>query len=161
MATTDTIDEAKVEAFAGKAIGDLAGAMTTLFCAVGDRLGLMKTLAAHGPATSDELAQRADVQERYAREWLRGFEGQLERAPANAAHAELTERVNFERRDVARDGLPARFDLITTFDVVHDAVDPLAVMRAIRAGLELRERHARRRGPVQRPLPPDRVKERP
>jgi 2-polyprenyl-3-methyl-5-hydroxy-6-metoxy-1,4-benzoquinol methylase len=64
------------------------------------------------------------------------FEGQLARARQNAVSAGLGERVTFARRDVAAEGLPERFDVITTFDVVHDAVDPLALLRAIRAGLE-------------------------
>jgi 2-polyprenyl-3-methyl-5-hydroxy-6-metoxy-1,4-benzoquinol methylase len=64
------------------------------------------------------------------------FEGQLARARHNAASAGLWDRITFERRDVAAAGLPARFDVITTFDVVHDAVDPLALLKAIRAGLE-------------------------
>ncbi|MGH2760355.1 MAG: class I SAM-dependent methyltransferase [Actinomycetota bacterium] len=70
--TTDApaVDEAKVGEFLGKALTDMAGAMTVLQCAIGDRLGLFKDLAAHGPATSDELAQRAGLNERYAREWL-------------------------------------------------------------------------------------------
>jgi SAM-dependent methyltransferase len=34
------------------------------------------------------------------------------------------------------DGLPERYDLINTFDVVHDAVDPLGLVRAIRQALE-------------------------
>ena len=64
------------------------------------------------------------------------FAGQLARARQNAASAGLGDRITFERRDVAADGLPERFDVITTFDVVHDAVDPLALLKAIRAGLE-------------------------
>ena len=42
------VDEAKVEAFMGKVLGDFCGAMATLLCALGDRLGLFKALAA-GP----------------------------------------------------------------------------------------------------------------
>jgi SAM-dependent methyltransferase len=42
--------------------------------------------------------------------------------------------VRFERRDVA-DGLPGTYDLITTFDVVHDMVRPRRALRAIRAAL--------------------------
>jgi hypothetical protein len=38
-----------------------------------DRLGLFKNLAVHGPATSEELAERAGIRERYAREWLGGM----------------------------------------------------------------------------------------
>src|SRR5690348_369949 len=84
MTATQTIDEAAVEAFAGRALGDLGGAMTTLFCALGDRLGLLKSLAADGPATSDELAARLGLDERYVREWLRGMNaaGYLEYALA-------------------------------------------------------------------------------
>ena len=35
----------------------------------------------------------------------------------------------------AADGLPERFDVITTFDVVHDAVDPLGCSASIRDAL--------------------------
>ncbi len=266
----EALDQSHVEAFAGKALGDMAGLMTTLFCVVGDRLGLFASLAHGGPATSEELASRAGVDERYAREWLRGltaadyleqdratgkfsipaahvpvlaeeggpwffggvyqetagalpvlgrvidvfrggggvaqseytpdlwagmerftgawfdhllvpvwlpalpevarrledgadvadvgcgagralirlaesypksrfvgydaFEGQLERARANAAAAGVEDRVRFELFDAAK-GLPERYDVITTFDVVHDAVDPLGLLRSIRAAL--------------------------
>jgi 2-polyprenyl-3-methyl-5-hydroxy-6-metoxy-1,4-benzoquinol methylase len=272
MAATETIDEAAVEAFVGRALGDLGGAMTTLFCALGDRLGLLKALSAEGPATSEDLAARLGLNERYVREWLRGmtaagylkyqpgterfslpaehapvlaqetgpvffggvyqelvgslaafervadgfragggtpqeaypadfwegmerftagwfenlllsewlpavpeihaklehgatvadvgcgagraviklagafpnsrcsgydaFDRQLARARQNAASAGLEDRITFDHRDVAADGLPKRFDVITTFDVVHDAIDPLALLKAIRAGLE-------------------------
>src|SRR5689334_21891213 len=65
-----TADPAKVEAFLGKVFGDTIGLMTTTMASIGDRLGLFKDLARRGPATSVELAERAGVQERYAREWL-------------------------------------------------------------------------------------------
>jgi hypothetical protein len=71
-ATTPVPDQAKVEEFVGKAIGDFSGAMTTVLCALGDRLGLFKELAA-GPANSDELARRAGIDPRYALEWLRAM----------------------------------------------------------------------------------------
>ena len=50
-----------------------AAAITVLMCSIGDRLGLFKCLATQGPATSTELAERAHIHERYAREWLRGM----------------------------------------------------------------------------------------
>src|SRR5215216_1843300 len=37
---------------------------------VGDRLGLYRALATHGPLTVAELAGTARIDERYAREWL-------------------------------------------------------------------------------------------
>jgi hypothetical protein len=46
------------------------GAMD-LFCVyLGDRLGLYRALADHGPSTSEQLAVVAAVSERYVREWL-------------------------------------------------------------------------------------------
>jgi len=86
MTTAQTVDEARLEAFVGRAIGDLGGAMTTLFCALGDRLGLFKSLSDNGPATSDELSARLGLQERYVREWLRGMTaaGYLEHDPESA-----------------------------------------------------------------------------
>jgi len=58
----------------------------------------------------------------------------IEQARRNAAAAGVTDRAAFTVADVAS-GLPERFDVITTFDVVHDAVDPLGVLRAIRDAL--------------------------
>jgi 2-polyprenyl-3-methyl-5-hydroxy-6-metoxy-1,4-benzoquinol methylase len=266
---TPVVDEAKVEEFVGKAIGDFSGAMTTLLCAIGDRLDLFKKLA-EGPATSEALAAGAGIDPRYALEWLRamasagyiahdresgqyslppehvpvlaeeagpmfmcgGFsmlpgamgvfdqlverfragggvsqdqygaswwegmqrfsEGwvknmlvpvwipampdlqakleagarcadvgcgagrasiklaqefpntthvgydmsnaQLDRARANAEAAGLGDRVRFEKLDVS-EGLPEKFDVITTFDVVHDSVDPQGLVSAVHDGL--------------------------
>ena len=56
------------------------------------------------------------------------------RATANAREAGVSDRVGFEELDVAK-GLPAEFDVITTFDVVHDAVDPLQLLQSIRRSL--------------------------
>ncbi|HJW37720.1 MAG TPA: class I SAM-dependent methyltransferase [Candidatus Udaeobacter sp.] len=56
------------------------------------------------------------------------------RATANAREAGVSGRVRFEERDVSK-GLPVRFDVITTFDVVHDAVDPLQLLQSIRRAL--------------------------
>src|SRR5260370_7402912 len=56
------------------------------------------------------------------------------RATANAREAGVSDRVRFEERDVSK-GLPAQFDVITTFDVVHDAVDPLQLLQSIRRSL--------------------------
>jgi SAM-dependent methyltransferase len=56
------------------------------------------------------------------------------RATANAREAGVSDRVRFEERDVSK-GLPAQFDVITTFDVVHDAVDPLHLLQSIRSAL--------------------------
>lgn len=54
----------------------------------------------------------------------------IERARRNAAAAGVADRVTFEIVNGTQ--LPAgKFDLVTTFDVVHDAVDPVALMSSI------------------------------
>ncbi len=260
----------KTEALVGKVLGDTSGMLTTIMAAIGDRLGLFKALAEQGPATSAELASRAGIQERYAREWLGGmacagyleydpkgrrfslppehapvlaqengpfffggahqmltgmvrplsqlleafrqgggvpqsaydenmwegmtrftngwfdnllvqlwipavpevgaklkkgaqvadvgcgygraliklaqafpqcrctgydiYEPMIARARANAEAAGVSTRVKYEALDAA-EGLPEQFDLITTFDVVHDSPDPMRLLRAIRRAL--------------------------
>jgi len=269
MATQQSIDPAMVEAFLSKAMVDTTSAVVMVMASIGDRLGLFKKLA-EAPATSEELAERAHVNERYAREWLSemacagyleydpgsarftlppehvpvlaqeggpfffggayqflmaqlgsynqllqafqqgggipmeaydpslwegmarfsaGFfehqlvpvclaampevQAKLERgalvadvgcgqgraliklaqsypqsryvgydafapavaaARANAEAAGVADHMRFECLDVS-EGLPQQYDVITTFDVVHDAVDPRRLLRAIRQGL--------------------------
>jgi 2-polyprenyl-3-methyl-5-hydroxy-6-metoxy-1,4-benzoquinol methylase len=266
MTTQQTIDQAKADAFVGKVLADTAALAVTVMSSIGDRLGLFKNLAEQGPATSEELAERAHVNERYTREWLgamasagyveydpasrhftlppehvpvlaqeggpvffggvqeellglagpvnqlmqafrsgggvpmeaydpstwegisrftsgwfenllvpvwlpampeaqaklgRGalvadvgcghgkaliklaqtyprsryvgydsFALSIEQAKANAQAAGVGDRVRFEQRDVS-EGLPEKYDVITTFDVVHDAVNPRGLLRAI------------------------------
>jgi len=266
MSVAASIDSAKQEAFVGQVLANTSAAMVTTLAALGDRLGLFKTLAASGPATSAEIAARAGIVERYAREWLGGmtsagyvtydaatgrfalppehvaaladeggpmffggvyemllsassvvdrvaeafragggvpqsaydnrfwdgmerfsggwydnllvqrwlpampdvqrrlrdgadvadvgcgrgralirlaqaypasryvgydaFAPSVGRATAHAREAGVADRVRYEVRDAASD-LPGRFDVITTFDVIHDAVDPVAVLRSI------------------------------
>jgi 2-polyprenyl-3-methyl-5-hydroxy-6-metoxy-1,4-benzoquinol methylase len=69
MTVQQSIDQAKTEAFVGKVLTDVTSTVTTVMASIGDRLGLFKHLAS-SPATSVELAKRAHIDERYAREWL-------------------------------------------------------------------------------------------
>ena len=268
--TPAPVDPEKVHAFAGKVLTDTSGLTVTILAALGDRLGLFKTLVAHGPSTSTEFAKVAGINERYAREWLGGmtsagyiqynpatgrfalphehvpvlaeeggptffggahqmllgtfgvldqltqafrqgggvrqpaysedwwagmerfsagwfenfllqewipamprvrealeggadvadvgcnrgraliklakafprsrfvgydvFEPAIGHANKHATEAGVADRIRFEQRDVSK-GLPEQFDVITTFDVIHDAVDPLGLLRTIRHAL--------------------------
>ena len=64
------IDEAKLNDFVGKALGDLGGAVTAALVVIGDKLGLYRAMAGAGPLTPAELAERTGTTERYVREWL-------------------------------------------------------------------------------------------
>jgi 2-polyprenyl-3-methyl-5-hydroxy-6-metoxy-1,4-benzoquinol methylase len=68
------------------------------------------------------------------------FEPLVERAAANAQAAGVAERVQFQALDGAW-GLPEQYDIITTFDVVHDAPDPLQLLRTIHQGLRAQGRY--------------------
>lgn len=64
------IDRAKVEAFADRVVDDIAAAMSGVMVNLGHKLGLYRAMAGSGPLTSDELARRTGLHERYVREWL-------------------------------------------------------------------------------------------
>src|SRR6202022_2695397 len=64
------IDEAKLNEFLGRAVGDIGAGMSAALVLLGDKLGLYKALAKSGPLTPAELAQRTGTAERYVREWL-------------------------------------------------------------------------------------------
>jgi SAM-dependent methyltransferase len=62
------------------------------------------------------------------------FPPSIARATATAEAAGVGDRVRFAAHDAAQ-GLPERFDVITSFDVVHDSADPPALLRAIHDAL--------------------------
>jgi 2-polyprenyl-3-methyl-5-hydroxy-6-metoxy-1,4-benzoquinol methylase len=56
--------------FAGRLFASALGAADILAAYLGDRLGWYRSLAAEGPSTVAELAERTGTSARYAREWL-------------------------------------------------------------------------------------------
>ena len=66
--TTDHAE--RRDAVAGRIGAAILGALDAQAIYLGDRLGLYRALADGGPATAPELAERAGIHRRYAREWL-------------------------------------------------------------------------------------------
>jgi 2-polyprenyl-3-methyl-5-hydroxy-6-metoxy-1,4-benzoquinol methylase len=66
--TAAELDMDKLHAFVGKMLGDLGGAFSVPTVRIGIRLGLFDALA-QGPATSEQLAAKTGLAERYVREW--------------------------------------------------------------------------------------------
>jgi SAM-dependent methyltransferase len=64
------IDPDKLNATLFRMIADVAAAATGPLVVLGERLGLFRALAAHGPLSSQELAAKTGCHERYLREWL-------------------------------------------------------------------------------------------
>jgi SAM-dependent methyltransferase len=65
-----TIDQGKLDEFLGKVVGDVGSAMSAVLVVIGDKLGLYRAMAQHGPLSPSELAQRTETAERYVHEWL-------------------------------------------------------------------------------------------
>ncbi len=68
--STPTLDETRVTAFAQRMTGTLNDAFLAFMVSIGHQTGLLDTMARLPPATSDEIARAAGLQERYVREWL-------------------------------------------------------------------------------------------
>ncbi len=66
------IDRKKVQKFAEKALGFLTGSVTSGMIFLGDRMGLYRALDGAGPITSEDLAEKTGLHERWLREWLEG-----------------------------------------------------------------------------------------
>jgi 2-polyprenyl-3-methyl-5-hydroxy-6-metoxy-1,4-benzoquinol methylase len=98
----DAAAEARRDALVGRLFEATLGAFDLLVIQLGLELGLFAALREQGPATAEELASRAGVDERYAREWLEhqavagildvaeaSDEGATRRYSLPAAHAEV------------------------------------------------------------------------
>ena len=68
--TQPQLDPARAEAFAGSMVNLLNNSCLGLMTAIGHRTGLFDTLAELPESTSAQIAEAANLQERYVREWL-------------------------------------------------------------------------------------------
>lgn len=66
------MNEAKLQEFMGRLVGDMGGAAIMANVILGDELGLYRAMADGRPVTPDELAQRTGCHARLVREWLNG-----------------------------------------------------------------------------------------
>lgn len=109
------IDEQRMQAFLGKAVGDLGAAMSAVLMLVGDELGLYRGLA-QGPQTPAELAARTGTHERYIAEWLgnQAAGGYVEYDPASGRYS-LDEEQAFCLADPA-----SPVDLPGAYHIVED-----------------------------------------
>src|SRR5260370_411756 len=155
------IDEDKLNDLLGRFVADLGATAHARNVVIGDRLGLYRGLAVVGPADAATLAEHTGTGERYVAEWLRGqAAGGYVSTDETATRYWLTEEQRraivepggggLARKAIAEAGLGARvsldvasaadfpgtgYDLVTTFDCLHDMGDPVAAARHIREAL--------------------------
>ncbi|MEX2171402.1 MAG: class I SAM-dependent methyltransferase [Pirellulales bacterium] len=70
VAEPPELDQTQVDQFMQRLVGTLTSATTALMLSIGHRTGLFDALAGREPATSQQIAQWAGLNERYVREWL-------------------------------------------------------------------------------------------
>lgn len=68
--TGSTVDSKKAEAFAARLLHALNEGAFCLMASIGHRAGLFDAMRDQAPQTSQEIASRAGLNERYVREWL-------------------------------------------------------------------------------------------
>lgn len=67
---TAEFDQARADAFVEKLLGVLNNGALSLMTGIGHRTGLFDKMAEMRPASSQEIAEKAGLNERYVREWL-------------------------------------------------------------------------------------------
>lgn len=103
---------------------------------VGDRLGLYRALAEGGPSTAADLARRAGIDERYAREWLeqQAVAGILEVATESAEDSKRAYRLPPGHAEVLLDRDSLNYLLPITWAIPGLAATLPALLRAYRQG---------------------------
>lgn len=66
----ESVDAARLEAFAGKVMSDIGGGLACLLAFIGDQTGVYRAMRDHGRAPVESIAAKAGVDPRYLLEWL-------------------------------------------------------------------------------------------
>lgn len=125
------LNEAKLNEFMGRFVGDIGAVMHAATIVVGDQLGLYKRLA-EGPSTAENLARATGTDARYLREWLsaQAASGYVEYDPASQQFS-LSEEQAFA---LAEEGSPAFIPGAFQIAVAQFKAIP-KMMQAMRTGL--------------------------
>jgi SAM-dependent methyltransferase len=99
------VDTGKVEEFAGKVVGDVAGAMALFMAYIGDQSGVYAAMDGAGPLSAEDLAAQTGMNARYLREWLsaNAVAGYVEYDPASDKFNLTQEQATV----LSREGQPA------------------------------------------------------
>ncbi len=127
MSTTrvrSDFDRTKAEAFAGRFLTALNNGALCLMASVGHRTGLFDVMSTLPPATSEEIAARTDLNERYVREWLGAMvtAGVVEVDPATTRFSLPAEHAAFLTRAAAADNLAVFAQYISLLGGVEDDI---------------------------------------
>lgn len=126
----------RTKALVERLFQDAVGALELYTVYLGERLGLYRSLAEDGSATSSELAERTGTAERYVREWLEhhASSGLLEVDDAKAGPLVRRYRLPPEHIPVLADSDDVHYEAYKGVDIVRAGRPLPELVEAFRAG---------------------------
>jgi 2-polyprenyl-3-methyl-5-hydroxy-6-metoxy-1,4-benzoquinol methylase len=120
----DQFDAAKAESFAENLLGVLNNSALALMTAIGHRTELFDTLADLPPATSQQIADAAGLNERYVREWLNAMvTGRfIDYNPADKTYSLPAEHAAFLTRAAGADNIAPFSQYVSVLGGVEDQI---------------------------------------
>jgi 2-polyprenyl-3-methyl-5-hydroxy-6-metoxy-1,4-benzoquinol methylase len=122
--TTRELDQAKSEAFAERMIGILNDAALALMTSIGHRTGLFDVMVGLPPSTSQQIADAANLNERYVREWLAAMVvgGIVEDYPNDGTYRLPQEHAAWLTRAASPDNIAVTAQFIPLMGCVEDGI---------------------------------------
>jgi 2-polyprenyl-3-methyl-5-hydroxy-6-metoxy-1,4-benzoquinol methylase len=120
----ESYNSKKAEAFGGRLLAALNDGAFCLMASIGHRTGLFDALRGQPPMTSDELAARAALNERYVREWLGAMvtAGAVEVNPGTGRFHLPAEHAAYLTRAAAADNLSVFAQYVGLLGCVEDEI---------------------------------------
>ena len=118
------LDENKAEAFAARMLDILNNGAISIMISIGHRTQLFDTLATLPPSTSQQIADAANLNERYVREWLGAMVTgrMIEHNPDNNTYYLPPEHALFLTRDASPDNIASFAQYIPLLAMVEDKI---------------------------------------
>ncbi len=122
--TTQILDENKAEAFAGRMLGILNDGAISIMISIGHRTQLFDTLATLVPSNSQQIADAANLNERYVREWLGAMVtgGIIEHQAENNTYSLPPEHAAFLTKAASPDNMAGFAQYIPLLATVEDEI---------------------------------------
>ena len=119
------VDQDKLEAFVGQMLNDLGGAFSVPLVRIGGKFDLYGTLERGGAMTSDQLAQKTGLAERYLREWLsaQAASNYLAYDPATKAFSLPPEQAMVFANEESPVYMMGAFDCVASYIQNQDAIE--------------------------------------
>src|SRR5215210_4457901 len=124
LTTEQQFDQGRAEAFAGRLLDDLNGGAVMIMTSIGHRTGLFDAMAGLPPSTTEQIAEAANLNERYVREWLAAMVvgGVVEHDPQDGTYHLPPEHAAFLTRAATPDNIAVTAQFIPVLASVEDRI---------------------------------------